>query len=1297
MRETLNSWLARCRVDHWLAFAVMMLCVVASTPPASRGIAPAPSLGVTAPTQVDVGQPITLDLTARGVANLAGYEMAVLFDPTAAEFNGLRQRKNDLKKIGRDVGPLTAIELPAGVSIGLYSCPVVNCVNGKGAKQGKGGNGTVRLGTLLLTPTQPGTLEIQLSATKFVDAAGAPVAVAVPTQSIVVQVGPAAGPRHPAPAPMWTLPAVGGSAGPLDLTGDGKVTNADVMEVALAWRWSREQSAPCRPLADPSRDINRDGCIDVADAELVAASLGSTVAASQAAADAARLTFTVNAVGDAADANIGDGMCATSMNVCTLRAAIAEANTHAGPDTIAFDIPGNGVQTIQLTSSLPALSDATGPTTIDGYTQPGCTPNTSSAASNAALRVQIRGNGGSGFDGLIITAQGNMVRGLALFNLARAIYLTGSGATDNVIVGNFIGTDAAATFATGTTTLHAIGVVIDEGSSRNHVGGSAPADRNVISGNGRHGISTYYEATDHNVLSNNIIGLSPLGDRRLTNLVQGIDLNSQTAYTLIGGPTNGERNVISGNGGAAIEISHDTLTVNNQVIGNYIGTDLAGTGAKSAITYNGQWGVHIEDGASNNLVSGNIIGNSRLGGVKIEAYDTINNQVTGNRIGIGTDGNVIGNSQYGVLITIHASRSIIGPDNIIANNPEGIQIPNADNDFNTITRNSIYGNAGRGIDLQPLDATNPNVNDAGDGDSGANEQLNSPVLSSATPFEVRGTACAEAIVPKPCIVEVFAADRGAGAYGQGKTFLGSAQTGANGSFSVALSVQPNVGDFVTTTATDANGNTSEFGANREVVAGNPVPTPTPTSPPPSGSTVYAADTFSRQMTDSWGVAEVGGGYAVEAPSRPTVDYDVNGNAGIMNVPVSNVHSAYLTQVSAQDVDLKVRVKTDKVASGGFEFAYLVARRVSGGTQYLGRMAFDASGAVQLQAARSSFANNAENATLLGTQVTAGGVKQTANGYIWLRGQFVGTNPTTIKLKAWADGESEPSVWQYTVTDSEPALQGPGGVGLRAYLTSSAISPVLFSFDDFQATSVGTAPSPTATPTSTPTTVPPTNTPTPIPPSETVAADTFSRQVTDGWGSAESGGAYTLSGAAADFDVNGTGGTINNAAGAMRSAYLTAPSARDVDITFRVATNKSSTGGGQISYVALRFVGNNTTYLARLRFTPTGSVGVQAISEVSGADTLLATEKIITGLTQAANSYIWVRAQVVGASPTTLRIKAWADGQSEPASWQYSTTDSTASLQSVGGVGLRSFLAGSATNAPVLFTFDDFQVLNVAAP
>src|SRR5690349_4162207 len=90
---------------------------------AARG----PSLQVAAPAQVAVGARIELTLTLRDAAGLGGYEAALRFDTAAAHFNGVEQHLDTLRRLGRDVGPLGAVERRDGIAFGAYSCPVARC------------------------------------------------------------------------------------------------------------------------------------------------------------------------------------------------------------------------------------------------------------------------------------------------------------------------------------------------------------------------------------------------------------------------------------------------------------------------------------------------------------------------------------------------------------------------------------------------------------------------------------------------------------------------------------------------------------------------------------------------------------------------------------------------------------------------------------------------------------------------------------------------------------------------------------------------------------------------------------------------------------------------------------------------------------------------------------------------------------------------------------------------------------------------------------------------------------------
>ena len=801
------------------------------------------TLVVNAPQRVRVGEPIELKLNVRGAENLAGYEMHLLFDTNAAVFSSLHQRESDLKKLGRDIVPLAVAESDDGAVFGMATCPTDDCVSGRRAKHARGGRGNVHLATVSITPYAAGPLVIQFDAVKFVDADGKPIAVANATPSFTIQVGQGGNP-HASPPSKWQLAQAPGARRPqLDVTRDQKISYADVSEVALGWQTTHERGAPCGNLPAPALDLNQDDCIDVADVQIAAA---NSAAASTNVAEAA-LTFTVNTTNDAADSTPGNGIC-NATGGCTLRAAIDEANIHPGPDNINFNIPGTGVQTITLKTNLPTLSDTSGGTTINGYSQPGASPNTSATQSNAVIKIQLVGQGPSAFDAFRISSTGNVVRGLAIYNVRRAFYLYGAGATGNSIIGNFIGTNASATFIATTPVTIASGVHLESGARSNNIGTPALADRNVISGNARNGIAAYFQGTNSNVIRNNIIGLSPLGDRRVQNLAHGIDINNDSASNVIGGTGANERNIISGNGDpassnfyAGIEISHGSQNAQNKVLGNCFGTDLSCNSGPSHAALS-HYGIRIEDRVNNTEVAYNVIGNTRQGGIQIDNYFTVNNRIHDNRIGISANGSSIPNAVFGVRVKYHGQRNTIGPNNIIANNPTGIIIEYLDDDYNTITRNSIYNNSQMGIDLGP--SFGVSWNDSGDTDTGANQGLNYPVITSASTVQAKGTACGEAAVPKPCTIEIFkasplASDRSGGQFGQGRTFVASGSS--NGSFTIALS-GVSVGDYLTATATDAQGNTSEFSRNWRVTtttvasavepdsSGAPAPT---TAPPPN--------------------------------------------------------------------------------------------------------------------------------------------------------------------------------------------------------------------------------------------------------------------------------------------------------------------------------------------------------------------------------------------------------------------------------------------------------------------------------
>ena len=117
-------------------------------------------------------------------------------------------------------------------------------------------------------------------------------------------------------------------------------------------------------------------------------------------------------------------------------------------------------------------------------------------------------------------------------------------------------------------------------------------------------------------------------------------------------------------------------------------------------------------------------------------------------------------------------------------------------------------------------------------------------------------------------------------------------------------------------------------------------------------------------------------------------------------------------------------------------------------------------------------------------------------------------------------------------------------------------------------------------------------------------DTFTRTSTNTWGSAPIGGAYTLQGTAADYDVTaGLGTIVVPTAGTTRSALLNTPSAADVDVSFRVRTDKVAVGGAQFIYAVVRRNGTNE-YRVKLRMAPNGAVFVSASTLINNVETTI---------------------------------------------------------------------------------------------
>ncbi|MGP5680072.1 PKD domain-containing protein [Glutamicibacter arilaitensis] len=211
----------------------------------------------------------------------------------------------------------------------------------------------------------------------------------------------------------------------------------------------------------------------------------------------------------------------------------------------------------------------------------------------------------------------------------------------------------------------------------------------------------------------------------------------------------------------------------------------------------------------------------------------------------------------------------------------------------------------------------------------------------------------------------------------------------------------------------------------------------------------------------------------------------------------------------------------------------------------------------------------------------------------------------------------------------------------------------------------------------------------------LVSDAFGRTVSDGWGDADTGGTWTRQGSSSNFSVAGGTGTIRmSSAGSGPLSWLPA-TVREGDMRIKLSRDKAATGGGIYQTVTIRDIPGVGAYRAKVRFLSNGSVAVTLEKVVSGSVSALSAETVIGQVDGSPGKAVWLRLQAQGSSSTSLRAKAYNQGQDEPLDWQLNATDSTAALQAEGRLGLSVYLSGSANNAPVNGGFDDLEVREIA--
>ena len=454
---------------------------------------------------------------------------------------------------------------------------------------------------------------------------------------------------------------------------------------------------------------------------------------------------------------------------CSLRERIFEVNLSQSEDTVTFNIPetdfnfdpATGVFTTYLLSPLPSIDIGH---TIDGYSQPGASPNTDPDGNNAVLKIELDGSlldapAGERI-GINLFRNGSTVKGLIINNFVDAGVLV-EGGPDIVVEGNWIGVRGDGETAPG----NGYGVDMVQ-SFNNRIGGPNPESRNVISG--------------------------PV----------------LTGLALVG---------------AHIRIKGDPQqsSGNNVIKGNFIGTNAAGT----AVVDNGpSRGIFIRDSENNVIVDAigqdasapNVIA-GHTWGIDIAGDDATGTSIHGNRIGTDLTGTLDLGNGVGIKIDANGTRVGLGQtgggNDIAFNTLGGVVI--SDGTGNQIRGNRIWANGDLGINLDN-DGVTPN--DDQDADGGPNGLQNFPVLTDINARAGILTGTLNSTPSTEFIIEIFSNDScDPSGHGEGQEYIGSVLSvltdeSGNAEFTESSLDRTRLRQFLTATATDPNGNTSEFSA-----------------------------------------------------------------------------------------------------------------------------------------------------------------------------------------------------------------------------------------------------------------------------------------------------------------------------------------------------------------------------------------------------------------------------------------------------------------------------------------------------
>jgi PKD repeat protein len=505
----------------------------------------------------------------------------------------------------------------------------------------------------------------------------------------------------------------------------------------------------------------------------------------------------------------------------------------------------------------------------------------------------------------------------------------------------------------------------------------------------------------------------------------------------------------------------------------------------------------------------------------------------------------------------------------------------------------------------------------------------------------------------------------------------------------------------------------------------------------------ASDTFSRTVTSGWGAADAGGTWTPVGGSAAVAS--VSDGTGHITLNPGNGRSIVLPSTSLIQGATEITYTLEGAPSTGALY-FGTESKYSSGSSYRTIVWHRADGSSWLLIQR--------NGAVIASWPSA--PRWDAGSSFHLRSEVVGDTEPTIRTKVWETGSSEPVGWQLETTDSSAtALVGAGASAVYAYRAGSGTGTAPITVDNYrlkdlsgpQPPAPNQAPVASFTASATGLTVTVdgsdstdadgsistyawtfgdgstasgetasheyeeagtysvtltvtdddgeshSTTSSVVVTEEVLAAlDTFERTGTAGWGTADIGGAWSV-----------TGGSTAVARTADGAGELVLPASSGRSMVLRTTETLDSTS--QISYTLTGAPSTGALYVGiESRFDSSSNYRSTVWHRADGTVWLLIQKRGAVIASQPLAGRVWgagdtfqLKTEVSGDDSTTIRVKIWNDGTAEPSSWQLETTDVAGTANTdPGAAGIYGYRAGGGTGQPPI-RVNDLRVQELTPP